>query len=72
MTEDMARKTCTPCRGGIPPLTLEEASSYLPQTPGWDIAEEGHYCAASSNFRNSLDFIDRIGRLAEDEGHPAI
>ena len=25
MTETLAEKTCTPCRGGIPPLTRDEA-----------------------------------------------
>jgi len=25
MTTALAQKTCTPCRGGIPPLTREEA-----------------------------------------------
>jgi hypothetical protein len=28
MTETLAEKTCTPCRGGIPPLTREEAERF--------------------------------------------
>src|SRR3954453_10477786 len=40
MTETLAEKTCTPCRGGIPPLTLEAAEGYRAQAPegalaGW-------------------------------------
>ena len=27
---ELVRKTCTPCRGGVPPLTPEEVGSYLP------------------------------------------
>jgi hypothetical protein len=28
MTETLAEKTCTPCRGGIPPLTRDEAQRF--------------------------------------------
>jgi 4a-hydroxytetrahydrobiopterin dehydratase len=28
MTSVLAEKTCTPCRGGVPPLTIEEAEAY--------------------------------------------
>ena len=28
MAEMLAEKTCTPCRGGIPPLTREEAQRF--------------------------------------------
>ncbi|KFC63943.1 putative pterin-4-alpha-carbinolamine dehydratase [Bosea sp. LC85] len=72
MAEDITRKTCTPCRGGVPPLTREEAATYLPQTPGWELAEEGRLLRRRftfADFRKPLDFIDRIGELAEDEGH---
>ena len=37
MTDDIARKTCTPCRGGVAPLTQEAAEGYLSQTPGWEL-----------------------------------
>jgi 4a-hydroxytetrahydrobiopterin dehydratase len=29
MASALAEKTCTPCRGGVPPLTPEEAEGYL-------------------------------------------
>ncbi|HIN93948.1 MAG TPA: pterin-4-alpha-carbinolamine dehydratase, partial [Alphaproteobacteria bacterium] len=32
MTDSLNTKTCTPCQGGIPPLTPEEANHYLAQT----------------------------------------
>ncbi len=72
MAEDIARKTCTPCRGGVPPLTREEAAAYLPQTPGWELLDDGHKLRSEfkfADFRASLDFIDKVGGLAEDEGH---
>ena len=29
----LAEKTCTPCRGGVPPLTRDEAEQYREQAP---------------------------------------
>jgi len=43
MSEDLGSQTCTPCRGGIPPLTLEEAGTYLSQTPGWELRDDGRW-----------------------------
>jgi hypothetical protein len=42
MTEALASKTCTPCRGGIPPLTREQAELFHGQAPGWQLVEEAH------------------------------
>jgi 4a-hydroxytetrahydrobiopterin dehydratase len=33
MSETLAEKTCTPCRGGIPPLTGDEAQRFQAQAP---------------------------------------
>ena len=35
MATALAEKTCTPCRGGVPPLTPEEAEGYRAQAPDW-------------------------------------
>ena len=36
MTETLAEKTCTPCRGGVPPLARDEALHFQKQAPDWD------------------------------------
>src|SRR5712675_1497323 len=72
MTEALARKTCTPCRGGIPPLTREQAELFHEQAPDWRLAEEAHRIERSfrfRNFREALTFVREIGELAEVEGH---
>ena len=33
----LAEKSCTPCRGGVPPLTWEEAAEYHKQAPEWEV-----------------------------------
>ena len=72
MNEDLRSKTCTPCRGGVPPLTSAEAEGYLKQAPGWALVDEGRRIERSftfKNFKEALDFVARIGNLAEKEGH---
>jgi hypothetical protein len=42
MTEVLASKTCAPCRGGIPPLTREQAELFHAQAPDWQLAADAH------------------------------
>jgi 4a-hydroxytetrahydrobiopterin dehydratase len=37
MTETFAEKTCTPCRGGVPPLGRDEALRFQSQAPDWEL-----------------------------------
>ncbi|TAI63650.1 4a-hydroxytetrahydrobiopterin dehydratase [Bradyrhizobium sp. Leo170] len=70
MTEGLASKSCTPCRGEIPPHPREQAES-LSRT-GPRMAEEAHRIDRSfrfRKFREALTFVQEIGELAEAEGH---
>ena len=72
MTETLAQKKCTPCRGGVPRLTLAEAEHFRSHTPNWELRDDGHRIERTfhfSNFRAALDFVRDIGNLAETEGH---
>jgi 4a-hydroxytetrahydrobiopterin dehydratase len=72
MTEMLAEQTCTPCRGGIPPLTIGEARGYLAQAPSWNLLDDGGKLERTfwfSNFREALDFVRDMGELAESERH---
>ena len=72
MTETLASKTCSPCRGGIPPLTREEAELFHAQAPDWQLAEEARHIERSfrfRNFREALSFVQEVGELVEAEGH---
>jgi len=63
MTEALASKTCTPCRGGIPPLTREQAELFHAQAPDWQLPEEAHRIERSfrfRNFREALTFVQEI------------
>ena len=73
MTEAaLAQKTCTPCRGGVPPLDPEEVQSLLPRAKDWSATEGNTKIAGEfrfKNFRQTLDFVTAVGELAESEFH---
>ena len=70
MTE-LASKTCVPCRGGVPPLQGAELDELARQVPGWEVVE-GHHLKREfrfRNFREALNFVNRVGELAEEQAH---
>ena len=72
MSDDLLSRTCTPCRGGVQPLTKAEAEVYLAQAPGWTLADDGRRIERSfkfQNFKEAMDFVAKIGKLSESEGH---
>jgi 4a-hydroxytetrahydrobiopterin dehydratase len=69
---EMRAKTCTPCTGGIPPLTPQEALALRAHIPEWELRDEARRIERSlrfRDFREALSFVARVGELAEAEGH---
>ncbi len=68
---DLAAKTCVPCREGVPPLKGEELSTLQKQVDAWNIIEEHHITKTFTfpDFRGALGFVNRVGELAEEQGH---
>jgi 4a-hydroxytetrahydrobiopterin dehydratase len=69
---------CVPCRGREPVLTEDEIAELLPQVPLWTVSEVDQVRRLErafkvKNFVQALEFTNRVGALAEEEGHhPAI
>lgn len=71
-TEPLAKKSCTPCRGGMPPLTPEQAKDFLKQAPSWELRDEGRRIERRftfEDFAKAFAFVHRASDLAEAEGH---
>jgi len=70
MTE-LAERQCVPCRGGVPPMKSDEIEKFLGQLEGWQVVNEHHLLKTFrfKDFRESLEFVDRVGALAEEQGH---
>ena len=64
-------KKCVPCEGGVDPLKGEKLSALLPAVPGWSVVDEVRIEKdfAFKNFREALSFVNKVGELAESEGH---
>lgn len=72
MTNELASRQCVPCRGGVAPLKgaqIEELHGKLESN--WRVVDEHHLSRgfAFKNFRQALDFTNRVGELAESQGH---
>ena len=69
---DLSQKRCIPCEGGTPPLSRVEAEELLKQVVGWNMSEDGKKISKTFKFKNfmqALDFTNKIGAIAEEEGH---
>jgi 4a-hydroxytetrahydrobiopterin dehydratase len=68
---DLAAKTCVPCRGGVPPLKGDELEALAKQVPQWQVVNEHHLTRNFTfpDFRQALDFVNRVGAIAEEQGH---
>jgi 4a-hydroxytetrahydrobiopterin dehydratase len=67
----LSARECVPCRGGVPPLEGEEIRKLLKELDGWEVVSEHHLKKRYKfgDFRESLAFVNRVGELAEQQGH---
>jgi 4a-hydroxytetrahydrobiopterin dehydratase len=70
----LADRNCVPCRGGVAPLKgdqLAEIHHQLAEPGLWDIVSEHHLVRTFKfpDFRSALAFVNRVGEIAEDQGH---
>jgi 4a-hydroxytetrahydrobiopterin dehydratase len=78
MMTQLTQLKCVACRKGEPTVTDEEMGEFRPQVPDWGISEvDGvkrlERTFGFDNFVHALAFTNKIGELAEEEGHhPAL
>ena len=70
----LADRNCVPCRGGVPPLKgsqLTDLRAQLPDSAQWNIVLEHHLVRTYTfpDFVSALAFVNRVGALAEEQGH---
>jgi 4a-hydroxytetrahydrobiopterin dehydratase len=75
---ELTKKVCEPCKTGAPPATQEEIDKFKPQIPQWELIEVDGIKRllrkfTFDDFVKALNFTNKVGELAEQEGHhPAI
>ena len=67
---DLSKKHCVPCETGEGKLEIDKIKEYLKAVPEWmligdTIVREFTF----KDFSKALKFINKVGELAEKEGH---
>ena len=70
---DLSEKRCTPCEGGVEPLTRAQAETFMPQlSPEWLLLKEGPYLRRELKFRDfyrTMSFVNALAHIANLENH---
>jgi 4a-hydroxytetrahydrobiopterin dehydratase len=72
--EQLAQTKCTACHAGEPTLTSEEIALFQPQVIDWTVLERNGINRLErvfkfKDFAEALAFTNRVGQIAEEEGH---
>lgn len=67
----LASKTCVPCKGNVPPLKGQELADLHKEVPEWKVIDSHHITRTFTfpDFRQALAFVNKVGELAEQQGH---
>jgi 4a-hydroxytetrahydrobiopterin dehydratase len=68
---ELTKKHCEACSGETPPLKAEEVFRLHQQIPDWDVTS-GRKLVRRFEFKGfmeAMEFVNRVARLAEEEGH---
>ncbi len=72
MTE-LAEKHCTPCEGGVQPLTRDEAQGYIDKAaPDWVLNGDATLISKDFKFKGfnkTMGFVNAVAWIANSEGH---
>ena len=72
---ELLKKKCVPCEGGVTAFDLSEIHKYQKKVDGWDIVQDEkkvYFLEKKFTFKNFLesqDFVNRVGKISEEEGH---
>ena len=72
---NLLNKKCIPCEGGTLPFDISEIHKYQKKVDGWDLKNNKKQIYflekefTFKNFINSQDFINKVGKISEAEGH---
>jgi 4a-hydroxytetrahydrobiopterin dehydratase len=69
---DLTKRRCIPCEGGVDPFDKDTAHVYLKDTPKWIMSDDAtkiHREFVFRNFDEAIQFVNAVAELAESEGH---
>ncbi len=68
---ELASRSCVPCRGGVPPLAGGEIAKLQSKLNGWEVVNEHHLSKGYkfNDFKEAQAFVDRVSEVAEEQRH---
>jgi len=70
---DLLNQKCVPCEGGVEPMTKIDAESMIMyHVKDWTLSIEGKHIYKRfkfKDFKEALSFVNKVGAIAENEGH---
>jgi 4a-hydroxytetrahydrobiopterin dehydratase len=71
--DDLAKKKCRPCEGGVKPLTSMQAKEMMAAlNSGWTLDESASSIERNFNFKafsRTISFVNAVAFIATNEGH---
>jgi 4a-hydroxytetrahydrobiopterin dehydratase len=70
--QQLIKKKCEPCEGGVEAYKVEEARSQLDNLTGWELTADNQRIRKEwtvKHFMAAVDFFNDVAKLAENEGH---
>ncbi len=70
--DELTRKRCRPCEGGIPALSRTQAEAIVRNLEGWALDPDARRITRSwimKDFMAGIDFFNKVAAIAEQEDH---
>ena len=70
--DQLVKKKCLPCEGGVAAYSPEEARAQLTKLTGWRLTHDGKRIRKDwtvKNFMAAIDFFNRVAQVAEEDNH---
>ena len=73
--DDLLKKKCVPCEGGVIPFDISEIHKYQKKIDGWNLIKNDKNIFflekdfKFKNFKESQSFVNKVGEISESEGH---
>ncbi len=71
-SEQLQKKRCVPCEGGVEACSIHTAKSQLDQLPGWQLTHDGKRIRKDwrlKNFVEGIEFFRKVAEVSEAEQH---
>ena len=69
---NLSEKNCLACSGELSAFDRQSSEKYLTHLKSWIISDNSKWLVKEFKFKNfaqTLEFVNKVGAIAEEEGH---